>query len=129
MAITKFIADAIMDAGCDYVKNNVTEMYICSGASNPATRAAAISAALASKTNLTSGSFTGPADGTTNGRKITKNAETGISISASGDATCICLCSGTTLLHVHIMTQQTLTSGGTVNTPAFRVTEIADVTP
>jgi hypothetical protein len=129
MSITKFIADAIMDAACDYVKNNITEMYICSGANNPATRAAAITAALASKTNLTSASFTGPADGTVSGRKITKNAETGIAITASGDATNVCLCSGTTLLAVHQMTLQNLTSGGTVNTPAFRVTEIADVTP
>jgi hypothetical protein len=129
MAIAKFTADIVLDAACDYVKNNVTEMYICSGANNPANRAGAISAALASKTGLTSASFTGPADGTTSGRKITKNAETGISVTASGDATCIALCSGTTLLHVHSVTLQNLTSGNTVNTPAFRVIEILDVTP
>ena len=128
MAITKYTDDTVLDAACDYVKNNITEMYVCSGANNPANRAAAISAALASKTNLTSASFTGPADGTTSGRKITKNAETGISVSASGDATCIVLCTGALLKHVHPVTLQNLTSGNTVNTPAFRVIEILDVT-
>lgn len=129
MAVAKFTADIILDAACDYVKNNITEMYICSGASNPADRAGAIAASLASKTNLTSGSFTGPADGTVSGRKITKNAETGISVGTGGTATVIALCSGTTLLSCVTMTSQVLTAGNTVNTPAFRVIEIADVTP
>jgi hypothetical protein len=128
MPITKFTADIILDAACDYIKNNVTEMYVCSGANSVATRAAAITAALATKTGLTSGSFTGPADGTTSGRKMTKNAESAVSIGASGDATHIALCSGTTLLSVVSMTLQNLTAGGTVNVPAFRVIEIADVT-
>jgi len=129
MAVAKFTADIILDAACDYIKNNVTEMYVCSGANNPADRAAAITAALATKTGLTSASFTGPADGTTSGRKITKNAETGISVTVSGTATLIALCSGTTLLSVATITSQALTSGNTVNTPAFRVIEILDVTP
>jgi len=129
MAVAKWTADIILDAACDYVKNNVTEMYVCSGASNPADRAGAIAAALATKTSLTSGSFTGPADGTTSGRKITKNAETGISVAVSGTATCIALCSASAMLSVITITSQVLTSGNTINTPAFRVVEIADVTP
>lgn len=129
MAITKYTADIVLDASCDYVKNNVTEMYVCSGANSPATRAAAISAALATKTGLTSGSFTGPSDGTVSGRKVTKNAETGLTVDVSGDATCIALCSGTTLLHVHSVTLQNLTAGNPLNTPAFIVIEIRDVTP
>lgn len=125
--MAKFTADIVLDQACDYIKNNVTEMYICS--SQPTDRATAISASLASKTGLTSGSFTGPADGTTSGRKMTKNAETGISVGTNGTANHIALCSGTTLLSVVTMTAQVLTSGNTVNTPAFRVIEIADVTP
>ena len=129
MAIVKYVTDLSMDAACEYVKNNATEMYICSGSSNPASRAAAISAALASKTGLTSGSFTGPADGTVSGRKITKNAESAVSITANGDATCVVLCSASAIISVNAMTLQNLTSGGTVNVPAFIVTEIRDVTP
>ena len=129
MAVAKFTADIVLDQACDYIKNTVTEMYICSGTLNPADRAGAISAALASKTGLNSASFTGAADGTVSGRKITKNAETGISVTTGGTATIICLCSGTTLLSVCTITSQVLTAGNTVNTPAFRVIEIADVTP
>ena len=129
MAVAKFTNDIVLDQACNYVKNTVTEMYVCSGASNPADRAGAIAAALATKTSLTSANFTGPADGTVSGRKITKNAETGITVDVSGTATCIALCSGTTLLHVMTMTSQVLTAGNTVNTPAFRVIEILDVTP
>jgi hypothetical protein len=33
------------------------------------------------------------------------------------------------MLDVMTMTSQVLTAGNTVNTPAFRVVEIADVTP
>lgn len=129
MAVAKWTSDTILDQACNYVKNTVTEMYICSGSSNPADRAGAIAAALATKTGLLSTDFTGAADGTTSGRKITKNAETGISVAVSGTATCIALCSGTAMLSVVTMTSQVLTAGNTVNTPAFRVIEILDVTP
>jgi len=128
MAVAKWTADVILDQACDYIKNQVTEMYICSGASNPADRAGAITAALATKTGMSSTNFTGAADGTVSGRKITKNAETGISVSVGGTATCIALCSATVMLSVITITSQALTSGNTVNTPAFRVIEIADVT-
>lgn len=129
MAVAKWTSDVILDQACDYVKNTITEMYVCSGASNPADRAGAITAALATKTGLTSASFTGAADGTVSGRKITKNAETGISVATGGTATCIALCSATLMLSVETMTSQVLTAGNTVNTPAFRVIEIADVIP
>lgn len=123
--MAKFTADIVLEQACNYIKNNVTEMYLCS--SQPADRAAAISAALASKTGLSSSSFTGPADGDVSGRKITKNAETSISVTANGTVTHVALCTGTTLLVVSTVTSQVLTSGNTVNTPAFDF-EFEDVT-
>lgn len=113
----KFVINAMMDAGLSYLSANVTELYVCSG--NPTTRAEAITNALASRTGLTSGAWTGPANGDVSGRKITKNAETGISITTSGSAEHVVLCSGSTLILKTTVSTQSLTSGGTVDVNAF----------
>ena len=84
-----FLADIVMDQALDYMDANITEMYVCSG--DPGSRTSAQSLALAEKTGLTSADFTGPADGDTNGRKITKNAESAIPISATGTASLLLL--------------------------------------
>jgi hypothetical protein len=119
-----FLIDSSMDAALNEIKNNVTERYICAG--NPTTRAAAISAALATLTGLSGSSFTGPADGDTSGRKLTKNAETGDGIDSSGTADTICYCSASVLIwRVNLSAPQALTSGGTVDVGAHKH-EIAD---
>jgi len=74
--MAKFIDDSIYDAGLNVIKNSATELYVCS--SQPADRAAAIAASLATKTGLNAASFTGPANGDVSGRKLTKNAESRI---------------------------------------------------
>ena len=124
--MAKFTADRVLDAACNDIKNGVTEIYLST--SQPADRAAAIAAAVASRTGLTSSNFTGPANGDTSGRKITKNAENGITASGSGTANHVALCSGTELYVVTTVTGQSVTSGNTVNIAAFDV-EFADVTP
>ena len=121
--MSKFVIDAMMDDGLDYLSANVTEIYVCTG--DPADRAAAITNALATRTGLGPGNWTGPADGDTSGRKITKNAETGISIGTSGTANTVCLCSATALICKTDVTAQALTNGGTVDVNAFD-DEIAD---
>lgn len=124
--MTVLVVDTIMDQALNYFKNNITERYICSG--DPADRAAAITAALATMTGLSSSNFTGPADGDTNGRKITKNAETGDGIDASGTAAVIVYCSGSVILwKVNLSATQVLTSGGTVDVNSHKH-EIADAT-
>lgn len=125
--MAKFTDDDILDAACNYVKNNVTEMYVCS--SQPTSYAEASSTyKLAGKTGLTSDSFTGPANGDVSGRKMTKNAELGISVTGNGSATHLALCTGAKVLLVTTITSQVVTSGNTINTPAFDI-EFADVTP
>lgn len=121
--MTKLVVDAMMDDGLDYLSANITEIRVCSG--DPTTRAAAVTNMLAERTGLTSGDWTGPANGDTSGRKITKDAETGISITNSGTAATICLSDGTTLIAKTDITSQSLTSGGTVDVNAFDF-EIAD---
>jgi hypothetical protein len=106
-----------MDAALDKVATAVM-LRVCSGSSNPATRAAAVTATLASIA-VDSGDFV-KSEGTS-GRKTTVGAQSGVSISASGDATCICLDDGTNLLYITTCTTQTLTSGGTVTVPAWTV--------
>ena len=115
--MTVYLADAALDAELDYIKDNVTERYICAG--DPVDRAAAIAAALCTLTGLTPASFTGPVNGDTSGRKITKNAETGDTIDSTGSGDTVCYCSATTLiLKTNALSPQTLTSGGTVDTAA-----------
>lgn len=118
--MAKFQIDAMLDAALSYISSNATEMYVCT--SQPADRAAAITAAL---TGAITPTFTGPANGDTSGRKLTSDQKAGQSITASGTATHIALCSGTTLLYVTTCTSQVLTSGGTVTVPAWDM-EIAD---
>lgn len=122
----KWQNDSILDAALDYIKNNVTQLAVCSA--QPTTYAEATATyKLALKTGLTSGSFTGPADGDTNGRKVTVNQQASITVDASGNATHIALCSGSVLLYVTTCTSQALTSGNTVTVPAWDI-EIADAT-
>jgi len=121
-----YVVDASMDAALDYLKNNITERYICTG--TPTTRAEAITNALATMTGLSSTNFAALANGDTSGRKLTKSAETGDGIDASGTAATICYCSASTLLwRVDLTATQALTSGGTVDTGAHDH-EIADST-
>lgn len=125
--MAKWQNDLILDAACDYVKNNVTQLCVCSA--QPTTYAEAITTyKLAIKTGLTSGSFTGPANGDTNGRKITVNAANAITVDTGGSATHIALVSGSVLIYVTTCTSQALTGGNTVNVPAWDI-EFADVTP
>ena len=122
--MAKTLDDSVIDGSLNIVKNGATQMALCSA--QPTTYAEAVTTyKLVLKTGLTSGSFTGPANGDASGRKLTKNAETGITVDASGTALYVALCSGSVLLFVDTCTSQVLTAGNTVNTPAFKW-EIAD---
>lgn len=122
---SKLVDNSVLDAALNIIKNGCTEIYVCSGGTSPATRAAAITAALASKTSgIASGDFT-VADGDTSGRKLTTTQYTGVSVGATGSAENICLCSGTTLLYTTTCNAQSLTSGNTLTIPAWKI-EIAD---
>lgn len=68
----RLLIDAVLDVALNEIKNNVTEAYFINVA-NPADRAAAVAAAICSKTGLSGASFTGPANGDVSGRKLTIN--------------------------------------------------------
>jgi hypothetical protein len=130
--MAKFAENAVLDAALNAIKG-ATRLTVTSGqhaasGTGTAPTAAQIDAIkLAQQTGMTGTNFTGPVDGDTSGRKVTVNALSGITISASGTATHIYLDNGTSALYVTTCTSQALTATNTVNVPAWKV-EIADPT-
>jgi hypothetical protein len=125
--MAKFTADAVLEAALAKVAT-CTRMVVTSA--QPANFAGIAAVALADVT-LTAGAGNGDytiADGDVSGRKLTVAAQTAVPIDSSGTATHVCLDDGTTLLQVTTCTSQALTSGGTVDVPAYDI-EFADVTP
>jgi len=122
--MAKLVDDSVLDGALNIVKNGATQLSVCNAQPTTYTQATA-TYKLALKTGLTSGSFTGPANGDTNGRKLTVNQQATIAVDLTGDATHIALCSGSVLLYVTTCTTQTFTSGNTVTVPAWDI-EIAD---
>lgn len=125
--MAKFTDDSVLDAALAKIAT-ATRMVVTSA--QPANFAGIAAVALADvtlTTGLGNGDFTA-ANGDTSGRKVTVTAQTGVPVDASGDATHVCLDDGTTLLQVTTCTTQTLTSGNTVDVPAYDI-EFADVTP
>ncbi|MCA9367030.1 hypothetical protein KC887_02055 [Candidatus Kaiserbacteria bacterium] len=117
----KKLSDAVLDAACNHIKNNATSIILLDA--EPATRAAAVSAALATIA-VVSGDFT-LADGDTSGRKVTVAAKSGTA-SASGNHNHTAVISGTDLLAVTTSTTtKAINSGDTVNSSAFKL-EIPD---
>lgn len=118
--MAKWANDVVLDSLLDKVATS-TSMIVTT--SQPANRAAAVSAALAT-VSMAGGDFT-KADGTPNGRQLTVAQKAAVAVSATGSATHVCLVDGTNLLYVTTVTAQTLTSGNTVTIPSWTIT-VAD---
>lgn len=117
--MAKSIPNAVIDAMLTQPEGS--QIHVCSA--EPANYAAISGVELA--TAAISGSYV-KANGDVSGRKNTLPAQSGISISASGTANHVAVSNGSdTLRLVTTCTDQALTSGGTVDTPAFDH-EIAD---
>ena len=117
--MAKWTNDSAMDAACSYISTNYAQIYLCS--QQPANYTeASTTYALAGKTGISSGT-TGPADGDASGRKITIDAVTSISVSASGTANHVAITSTDALLAVTTCTDQALTTGNTAQTAAFDI--------
>lgn len=124
--MAKQAPDATIDAMFDYVDQS-DRMYVCSG--EPANYAGIAAVTLATATmTVDTGDYT-KANGDTSGRKVTMAAKNTVSVTASGTATHIALgkIGDTTLRYVTTCTSQALTSGNTVNIPAWKI-EVADPT-
>lgn len=124
--MAKFTDDSVLDAALAKVAT-ATRMVITSA--QPANFAGIAAVALADVA-LTAGVGNGDytvANGDVSGRKLTVAAQSGVTVDTTGTATHICLDDGTTLLQVTTCDSQVLTSGNSVNVPAYDI-EFADVT-
>lgn len=120
----KWVNDLEMDAALNYIAAS-TAMHVISTYTQGDSRATVVGNSLANVT-MTSGDFT-LADGDSSGRKVTVAAKSGVSVTASGTATHVALIDGSVVRAVTTCTSQALTSGNTVNFPAWKW-EIGDPT-
>jgi hypothetical protein len=122
--MAKAVHDDVLDGALNILVNNATRLTVCSA--QPTTYAEGNATYALADVTIDSAAFTN-ANGDTSGRKTTIGAQNAVPIDASGTATHVALLDVTNskLLYVTTCTSQALTSGGTVNTPAFDI-EIAD---
>ena len=115
------------DAALGLLKTGATRLSVCT--TQPTTYTEGITTNMLAIKTITTTDFTGPASGDTNGRKISVNSASGLTVSSTATASHVALCDtvNSKLLYVTTCTAQGLTSGNTVNVPAWDI-EIADPT-
>ena len=124
--MAKVAPDATIDSMFDYI-DQCDLMTVCNAEPTTYTEATATfklaDVALTPDTDFTK------ANGDVNGRKVTVAAKSAVPVDSSGTATHVAIVrtTGTTLRYVTTCTSQVLTSGNTVNIPAWDI-EIADPT-
>ena len=120
--MAKSVHDTVLDGAFD-VLDQANLMIACNA--EPTTRTQAVTTfALADIAMVVNTDYT-KANGDTSGRKVTMAAKSSVAVDITGTATHIALVDGTNLLYVTTCTSQSLTSGNTVNFPAWDI-EIAD---
>ena len=117
--------DLMLDAALIWIRDRVTKENVDNAL--PGSYAAATSTNMLAQANLGSSGCT-LADGDSNGRKLTMAARNSVSVTTTGTASYVALpgSTGSTLLLVTACTTQALTTGNTVNIPAWKI-EMADV--
>ena len=114
--MAKFIAPAAQDALLAYVTAS-TRMTFCS--TQPANFAGIAAVQLASTTPA----YSAPGPGSPNGRSITVNAVSGVSVTATGSAAFVCFDDGTTLRFVDTCPTQAVTAGGALSASAWIINQ------
>lgn len=120
----KQVHNDVLDGAFD-VLDQADLMTVCNA--EPTTRTEAVTTFKLADVAMTPNTDFTKADGDTSGRKVTVAAKSSVPVDTSGTANHIALVDGTRLLYVTTCTSQALTSGNTVNIPAWKV-EIADPT-
>lgn len=123
----KVAPDGVMDTALDYI-DLADVMHLCSTLDSTPTYAEITTASLADVAVTPNTDFT-KADGDTSGRKVTVAAKSAVTVDASGTANHVALVtvSGSVVRYVTTCTSQAVTSGNTVNFPAWDI-EINDPT-
>lgn len=120
--MAKACHDDVLDAMWDVV-DQADIQTVCS--QQPTTRTEAITTYKLADVAMTPNTDYTKANGDTSGRKVTVAAKSAVPVDTTGTATHVALCDGTRLLYVTTCTSQALTSGNTVNIPAYDL-EVAD---
>ncbi len=127
----KLIHNDVYDAALAYVADNGTRMFLCSA--EPASYQEASADNMLVQQTLTPGDGNGDftiAEGDSSGRKLTVEAQTGITVTNSGTVTHVAICDSVNskvLAVTEVNSPYAVTSGNTVNVPAFDLT-LADPT-
>lgn len=120
--MARVIADSVLNAALSHIQNNVNQLVLIDTA--PADRTAALASALATHT-VGAGDCT-IANGDFSGRKLTLAAQTGISVTDTGNYNHAVLLSATEILAIlEADTTRALVNGDTVNLAAFDI-EVGD---
>jgi len=122
--MAKSVHDDVLDGAFDVV-DQANLMTACSA--EPTTRTEAVTTYALADVAMTINTDYTKAAGDTSGRKVTVAAKSGVTVDTTGTATHVALVDATRLLYVTTCTSQALTSGNTVNFPAWDI-EIADPT-
>jgi len=127
--MAKLLDNTVLDAGLDLIQANATQISLT--VDQPTTYGTATGTyALAIKSDLTSGSYTSPADDAVSpyGRKLIVSAVTAEPVDVSGTAGFVNLMgAAATLYAVTTCTAQALVQGNTVTIPAWKI-QIGDPT-
>jgi hypothetical protein len=122
--MAKSVHNDILDGAFD-ILDQADLMTVCNA--QPTTRTEAVTTFKLADVAMTPNTDYTKADGDTNGRKVTVAAKSAVPVDTTGTATHVALVDATRLLYVTTCTSQALTSGNTVNFPAWDV-ELADPT-
>jgi hypothetical protein len=122
--MAKSVHDNVLDGAFD-VLDQADLMTVCNA--EPTTRTEAITTFKLADVAMVPNTDYTKANGDTSGRKVTMAAKSAVPVDTTGTATHVALTDATRLLYVTTCTSQALTSGNTVNFPAWKV-EIADPT-
>lgn len=116
----KFANSLVMDAAFDYIDQADT-VRVLSAYTAGDSHATVVSNTLAS-TAIAEGEYV-KAAGDVSGRKVTVGAKNGVAVGANGIATHIALTrtADSSVRYVTTCTSQSLTSGNTVNIPAWKI--------
>lgn len=129
----KFVPNEILDSYLNKIAGSSNMLAVCAG--SPITYAHCIAPVTTTGCNIAllpiaaTGCFTGPADGSPNGRTLTIVARTGASIVYSGSALAVALLNTTSssVVYITTCTEQYLVAGGTVDVPSWTI-NLADPT-
>ena len=118
----KKIFPVTYDAQLSFMINNATRLFVCSA--EPTTYEEASATYALADATLLPANFSGPADGSASGRKLTVLPVENIPIDVSGNATHIVLADATNsrLLLITVCTSQALVAGNNVTVDSFDYT-------